>query len=90
MNEVLIQTFNKAKEMSPSTIVIDNIDEFLSKSKTPWDEEVKFELLSLIDKINDMVKICAATSKPFDLDPSSLRRFDLKAYVKSPNDKEVS
>lgn len=61
--------------MSPSTIFIDNIEELLPKSNTNLIQQAsKIELLKQIDKLGDTnsIKVCAATSTPWTLDPTSL------------------
>lgn len=73
--------------MSPSTIFIDNIEDFLPQGGEPSNEAAKFELMRQFDILSSSkkrVKICAATNKPWTLDPSSIRRFDFKTLVKAP------
>ena len=78
LKQTITQLFEVAADNYPSIILIDDIDSFLMKSK-PGDEktEIKLELLKQLDTIGEakkaMVKVCATTNSPWDLDPSAMR-----------------
>lgn len=79
LTQTLNQLFEVAADNYPSIILIDDIDSFLKKTKPGQEEETetKLELLKQLDRIGEakkaMVKVCATTNSPWDLDPSAMR-----------------
>ncbi len=85
------QTFDRAKENSPSVIFIDEIDSLLpSRDKSSMlGIEITSEFLQEMDGIKETgsVVVVGATNRPDSLDPALLRggRFDKLIFVQPPN-----
>ncbi|KRZ65628.1 26S protease regulatory subunit 6A [Trichinella papuae] len=91
------EAFRLAKEKAPTVLFIDEIDSIGSKrhnSDSGSDREVHrtmLELLTQMDgfKVNENIRVIAATNRPDVLDPALTRsgRFDRKVELPLPNEK---
>ncbi|KRY60947.1 26S protease regulatory subunit 6A [Trichinella britovi] len=91
------EAFRLAKEKAPTVLFIDEIDSIGSKrrnSERGSDHEVHrtmLELLTQMDgfKVNENIRVIAATNRPDVLDPALTRsgRFDRKVELPLPNEK---
>ncbi|KRY97888.1 26S protease regulatory subunit 6A, partial [Trichinella pseudospiralis] len=91
------EAFRLAKEKAPTVLFINEIDSIGSKrhnSDSGSDQEVHrtmLELLTQMDglKVNEDIRVIAATNRPDVLDPALTRsgRFDRKVELPLPNEK---
>jgi vacuolar protein-sorting-associated protein 4 len=85
--------FDAARENSPCTIFIDEIDSMCKKRGEKTSEslgQIKTEFLAQMDGIGsdkDRVFVLGATNLPWALDDALLRRFQKRIYIPLPDDK---
>ena len=84
--------FNKARELSPSTVFFDEVDALVSaRSDGEHDasRRVKTELLSQVDGVSSIgaerVMMLATTNRPWDIDEAMRRRLEKRIYVPLPD-----
>jgi SpoVK/Ycf46/Vps4 family AAA+-type ATPase/intein/homing endonuclease len=87
---VIKETFNRARENTPSIIFVDEIETF-APARGVTSSEIVGQFLTEMDGLKTLkgVVIIAATNKPALLDPALLRpgRFDKIFYISPPNKK---
>lgn len=84
--KVTIPLFKRAHTKSPSIIFIDDID-FLFVNKSRYETEIN-SFLSLFDEIIKTkyeIFLIVASSTPWNIDPTVIKRFERKVYIPLPD-----
>ena len=84
--------FQKAKEMQPAIIFMDEIDSIVLSRKSDMNEATRRVIAQLLTEIEgfnskreDRIIFMAATNKPWDLDDALVSRFSRRIYVPLPD-----